>query len=151
MSDDTPLAESEIETDRLPWCIVVPIEDKDTGQEYSDPDIVGPFATYAEACYGLDADVGHHGVRSISPYRFFPSHDMRGYWPAQPAAKAPAAPPAGSPARSVAKPLPAGLLCSRPPLLRRLLRLPTSSIKFSGGSQLPLHYQRLAVRLQIRS
>jgi hypothetical protein len=49
MSDHAPLPKSEIETDRLPWCIVVPIKDKDTGQEYSDPDIVGPFATYAEA------------------------------------------------------------------------------------------------------
>jgi hypothetical protein len=55
MSDDTPLAESEIETDRLPWCIVVPIKDKDTGQEYSDPDIVGPFATCAEAELWLES------------------------------------------------------------------------------------------------
>jgi hypothetical protein len=41
----------------------------------------------------------------------------------------------------VAKPLPAGLLCSRPPLLRRLLRPPMLSIKFSAARALLLHYQ----------
>jgi hypothetical protein len=55
MSDDTPLAESEVELDRCPWCIVLPIKDRDTGQDYSDPDIIGPFATHAEAKLWLES------------------------------------------------------------------------------------------------
>jgi hypothetical protein len=55
MSDDTPRAESEIEMDRTPWCIVLPIKDRDTGQEHPDPDIVGPFATGAEAKLWLES------------------------------------------------------------------------------------------------
>jgi hypothetical protein len=54
MSDDAPMAGTKIEVDRLPWCIVLPVIDGDTG-EYSGPEIVGPFATCAEAGLWLES------------------------------------------------------------------------------------------------
>ena len=44
MSDEIPVAESEIESERLPWCLVVPLPGYP-----DDLDIVGPFASYEEA------------------------------------------------------------------------------------------------------